>query len=56
MDTNREHYVADLKVRLERCNAAIARQPNSGGKDLAMLRELRARLLAKLRVLEPEAA
>ncbi len=56
MNTNREDYIADLKVRLERCNAAIQRQPASAGKDVAMLRELRERLLKKLRVLEPETA
>ncbi len=54
MNTNREDYIADLKVRLERCNAAIQRQPAAAGKDVAMLRELRERLLAKLRLLEPE--
>ena len=56
MNTNREDYIADLKVRLERCNAAIERQPAAGGKDLAMLQEVRAQLLAKLRLLEPLAA
>ncbi len=56
MNTNREDYVADLKARLERCNAAIQRQPATAGKDVAMLRQLRERLLAKLRVLEPETA
>ena len=56
MDTNREDYIADLKVRLERCNAAIARLPATNGADLAMLRELRERLLRKLRLLEPLAA
>ncbi len=56
MNTNREDYIADLKVRLERCNAAIQRQPPSAAKDVAMLRELRERLLAKLRMLEPATA
>lgn len=56
MNTNREEYIADLKARLERCNAAIARLPASGGADSAMLRELRERLLAKLRLLETRAA
>lgn len=54
--TNREEYIADLKARLERCNAAISRLPAANGPDLAMLRELRERLLGKLRLLERQAA
>lgn len=48
--TNREDYIAELKVRLDRCNAAIARSSKGEGRA-ATLREERARTLAKLRSL-----
>jgi hypothetical protein len=51
--TIREDYIAELKVRLERCNAAIGRSSVAGGKQLAALRERREQVLTKLRSLAP---
>lgn len=51
--TNREEYLAELRVRLERINAAIARASAPAGAPSAALREQRGRVLAKLRSLQP---
>ncbi|HET9579790.1 MAG TPA: hypothetical protein VFP44_18295 [Usitatibacter sp.] len=51
--TNREEYIAELKVRLDRFNAAIARSAALAGKPLTELRQQRERVLAKLRTLRP---
>ena len=50
---NREQYVADLKVQLDRLNAEILRmeEKDAAAKELESLRAERERALTKLRQL-----
>ncbi len=52
--TSREEYVAGLKRRLARCNAAIARVPAGGAAD-PVLRAQRDDLLGRVRAFEAPA-